>query len=184
MILQNIHITAETSTWALTRDEAKLHLNILDTSYDNLIDDYIESAHRMLYQEASVLVDGTATGYFSEWEDIVIPLGGVSSIAVYYYNTSNVRTLLDPSNYTLTLGKIPRIEVGDTEPDTYDRDFPYEIDITCGVNTNSMVKQALRMLVADLFESRQTNVQGASVNREMSRATDYQLSLVSCRLEI
>lgn len=183
-ILKDINVTGYTTTLGLTRAEAKEHLRILDTSHDNLIDDYISAAHQFLYQETSILIDGTATGYLEYFRDFIIPLGGVSSIAIYYYDTDNTRTLLNSSNYIFTNGKIPKVEFIGVEPTTYDRTFPYEVEVTTSTNSNPLVKQALKMIVADLFETRQTNVQNASVNREMSRATAWQLSLISCRVEI
>ena len=46
-----------------------------------------------------------------------------------------------------------------------------------------MVKQALRMLVADMFENRQNEING-STGRIITRCTMYQLSLISQRTEI
>lgn len=183
-MIQNTQITAYTTSLGLTRDEAKLHLNILDTSFDDLIDDYITAAHVMLYQEASILIDGTLKGYLTYLEDFNLDLGLVSSIAIYYYDSANDRVELDSSNYTLSLGKIPKVEITGTTPSVYDRDYPYEVEVTTAANTNPMVTQVLRMMVADFFENRQTNAIGASVNRVISRTTEWQISLISHRAEI
>ena len=182
--LQNIEITAYTSTLGLTKDEAKLHLNILDTSFDDLIDDYLTSAHVMLYQETSILIDGTLKGYLSTLEDFKIPLGGVASIAIYYYDSANDKVLLDDSNYILNDGVISSVEIIGSVPSVYDRDFAFEVEVTTAANTNPMVTQVLRMMVADFFENRQTNAIGASVNRVISRPTEWQISLISRRLTI
>lgn len=180
-MLENVHIDTHTSTYGITTAEAKEQLNLLDTSFDTLIDGYISSAHVMLYQEANLLLDGKLIGHLRDFCDFDIPYGPISSIAIYYYDTNNTRTLLNSSNYIFTKGKIALVEVVGSEPSVYDRDFPYEVEITTSTNTNPMVKQCLRMIVSDFFENRQSNVVGASVNRVVSRATNYQISLVSLR---
>jgi len=183
-VLKNINVTTYTSTQALTTAEAKEHLNILDTSFDDLIDDFVSAAHQLLYQETSILVDGVLKGYLTTYKDFFLPLGLVDSIAIYYYDSDNVRTLLSSDDYILSLGKVPIVEFIGSEPTTYSRSYPYEVEVTTAVNTNPMVTQALKMIVSDLFETRQTNVQGTAVNREMSRSTAWQLSLISHRVEL
>lgn len=183
-MVSNLKIETYTSTNGITRDDAKLHLRIYDDSFDTEIDSYIDSAHVMLYQETGILVSGVLKGYMTSLLDCYLPLGLVSSVAIYYYDSSNVRTLLSASNYIVTLGKTPHIEFTETEPSVYDRAYPYEIEVTTSTNDNPMITQALRMIVSDFYENRQSNVVGASVNRKVSRATQWQLDLISHRVEI
>lgn len=180
-MLENIKINTYSQTDGITLAEAKAHLNILDDSFDTLITDYIATGNRMLYQETSILLNGTATAFLSEFKDFLIPMGVVSSIAIYYYNAQNTRTLLSTDNYTVTEGKFWEVEM-DTEPTTYDRKYPYEVEITTGVNADAMVTQTLRMIVADLFETRQSNEIGAI--KQVSRSTKHQLDLISMRLSV
>ncbi len=183
-MIRNTHITSYTTTYGLTQAEAKEHLNILDTSFDDLIDGYIAAAHVYLYQETNILIDGVLKGYMSGIADFDIPYGPIDSIALYYYDANDDRTLMSSDDYNLIQGKIALLEYTGTEPTSYDREFPYEVEVTTTTNSDPMVKQCLRMLVADMFENRQTNVVGASVNREVSRATSYQITLVSLRTEL
>lgn len=180
--MQNISITTYTQTDAITLAQAKAHLNILDDSFDTLIGDYITAAHVFLYQETSILVDGAAKGYFKKFEDFYIPLGVIDTVAVYYYDSSETRQTLSTSNYRLIEGKFCDVELV-TEPTSLsDREYPYEVEVTTTANTNPMVTQALRMIVADFFETRQSNEVGAI--KKVSRATQWQLDLISLRTSV
>ena len=74
------------------------------------------------------------------------------------------------------------IEILDNAPNLNDRDWPIDIEITTLANSDAMVKQALRMMVADMFEMRQNEIIGSV--KQLSRGTQYQISLVSQRTEI
>lgn len=184
VMIRNKKITSYTPVvnWALTLVEAKRHLNILDTSFDDLINDYISSAHVMLYNEAAILVKGAVTGYMDMWQDFRVDVAPVDTVAIYYYNAANTRTLLDSSKYIWNNGLYSYIEILDNAPNLNDRDWPIDIEITTLANSDAMVKQALRMMVADMFEMRQNEIIGSV--KQLSRGTQYQISLVSQRTEI
>lgn len=177
-LLSNLKITSYTASvdYALTQADAKLHLNILDTSFDALIDDYLAAAHQMLYAETGILVDATATGQLDVLEDFVIDVFNVESIVIKYYNASNALVVYDAANYILN-GQ--NVEIIGDEPTTYERDYPYVVEITTASSTNPMVTQALRMIMGDFFENRQTDMAGSSSS--FSRATKWQLNLINQR---
>ena len=183
-MIRNKKITSYTPAvdWALTLDEAKRHLNILDSSFDDLINDYISSAHVMLYNEAAVLVKGAVIGYMDQWQDFRVDVAPVDTIAIYYYDSANVRTLLDSSKYIWNNGLYSYIEILDNAPSLNDRDWPIEVEIVTLANSDAMVKQALRMMVSDMFEMRQNEIIGSV--KQLSRGTQYQISLISQRTEI
>ena len=184
-MIRNKKITSYTpvENWALTLVEAKRHLNILDDSFDDLINDYLASAHVWLYNETAILIKGEVLGYMQEWDDFRVDVAKVDTLAIYYYDLDNTRTLLSSSNYHWNNGLYSYIELKGNLPSLYVKDFAIEIEITTLANTDPMVKQALRMLVADMFENRQNEILG-STGRIITRGTMYQLSLVSQRTEI
>jgi hypothetical protein len=184
-MIRNKKITSYTpvENWALTLVEAKRHLNILDDSFDDLINDYLASAHVWLYNETAILIKGEVLGYMQEWDDFRVDVAKVDTLAIYYYDLDNTRTLLSSSNYYWNNGLYSYIELKGNLPSLYVKDFAIEIEITTLANTDPMVKQALRMLVADMFENRQNEILG-STGRIISRGTMYQLSLISQRTEI
>jgi hypothetical protein len=184
-MIRNKKITSYTpvENWALTLVEAKRHLNILDDSFDDLINDYLASAHVWLYNETAIFVKGAILGYMQEWDDFRVDVAKVDTLAIYYYDLDNTRTLLSSSNYHWNNGLYSYIELKGNLPSLYVKDFAIEIEITTLANTDPMVKQALRMLVADMFENRQNEING-STGRIITRGTMYQLSLISQRTEI
>ena len=184
-MIRNKKITSYTpvENWALTLVEAKRHLNILDDSFDDLINDYLASAHVWLYNETAILIKGEVLGYMQEWDDFRVDVAKVDTLAIYYYDLDNTRTLLSSSNYYWNNGLYSYIELKGNLPSLYVKDFAIEIEITTLANTDPMVKQALRMLVADMFENRQNEILG-STGRIITRGTMYQLSLISQRTEI
>ena len=184
-MIRNKKITSYTpvENWALTLVEAKRHLNILDDSFDDLINDYLASAHVWLYNETAIFVKGAILGYMQEWDDFRVDVAKVDTLAIYYYDLDNTRTLLSSSNYHWNNGLYSYIELKGNLPSLYVKDFAIEVEITTVANTDPMVKQALRMLVADMFENRQNEILG-STGRIITRGTMYQLSLVSQRTEI
>ena len=184
-MIRNKKITSYTpvENWALTLVEAKRHLNILDDSFDDLINDYLASAHVWLYNETAIFVKGAILGYMQEWDDFRVDVAKVDTLAIYYYDLDNTRTLLSSSNYHWNNGLYSYIELKGNLPSLYVKDFAIEVEITTLANTDTMVKQALRMLVADMFENRQNEING-STGRIITRGTMYQLSLISQRTEI
>lgn len=184
-MIRNKKITSYTpvENWALTLVEAKRHLNILDDSFDDLINDYLASAHVWLYNETAILIKGEVLGYMQEWDDFRVDVAKVDTLAIYYYDLDNTRTLLSSENYYWNNGLYSYIELKGSIPSLYVKDFAIEIEITTLANTDPMVKQALRMLVADMFENRQNEING-STGRIITRGTMYQLSLISQRTEI
>jgi len=184
-MIRNKKITSYTpvENWALTLVEAKRHLNILDDSFDDLINDYLASAHVWLYNETAILIKGEVLGYMQEWDDFRVDVAKVDTLAIYYYDLDNTRTLLSSSNYYWNNGLYSYIELKGSIPSLYVKDFAIEVEITTLANTDPMVKQALRMLVADMFENRQNEILG-STGRIISRGTMYQLSLISQRTEL
>lgn len=183
-MIRNKKITSYTPSqhYALTLEQAKTHLNILDDSFDTLINDYIASAHVMLYNEAAILVKGSIIGYIDKWEDFRIDVAPVDTVEIYYYTPDNTRVLLASDRYIWNNGLYSYIEMNLNLPSLSDRDYPIEVEVATLANSDAMVTQALRMMVADFFEMRQSEIMGSAKN--ISRGTAYQLSLISQRTEI
>jgi len=176
--ISNIEITQQTAPddWALSIHDAKLHLNILDDSFDDIIIQYLNAAHTMLFQETNILVKGELKGYAMHWDNILLNIGYIDTVVLKYWDDSEVLTTYN--DYFITKGKITTIEPK-SDVNLSQRLYPIEIEITTKPNTNELIRQAIRMIVADLFENRQTNAAGSFA--ELSRTTAYQLGLISLR---
>lgn len=182
MRIENRLVTTDTqeADWALTLAEAKEHLNILDTSFDDLINGYIQSAHDQLWSRCNILISGVYEGYLPCAGDFYVSVYPYSSLTVHYYDTANSLTLMDSSNYIINAGYNQYVELV-TAPSTYSRKYPVKVTVTTGSTTNEAIKQGLRMIVGDLFETRQSNVKGSvSVLKD---STVNQLSLISHKIQ-
>ena len=166
---------------ALTVDEAKRHLNILDTSFDTLIGEYIDAAQMMLYKEANVICTPMEfKRYYQCWEDVSFNLDPFTSVVITYYNSANEITTLPDTDYKVYDGDFPVVISPVENPNFFDRANPIIATVTSGyVTAPDNVKQCLRMIVSDLFENRQSEVIGKYTL--LSRNTQYQISLISRR---
>lgn len=175
-------ITAPTGT-AITLDEAKEHLRILDDSFDTIITSHMEAAQVMMLNEASVLpFIGTVAFYEPRFDGIILDVSKIATIVVKYFDEDNNEQTLSTDNFDFFINAYPcSLDVTDG-PSLFDRPDAVTVECTTTTSTDPMILQTLKMMVGDFFENRQTDVMG-SVD-QLSRATKYQLSLISKRIEI
>lgn len=170
----------------LSTEEAKRHLQIAsgETFYDETINDYIEAAQIMLFEETNVMPAPSTLVEFKEgFEDFEIFVFPIESVVVKYMDSSKQEQTLPASSYVLDKRSFPASIEFESSPSLADIKDAVSVEITTGVVNNPMVKQCIRMLVADMFENRQGNSVGMTV-QEMSRTTKHQLSLISKRVDI
>ena len=172
------------STKALTVEEAKLHLNILDDSFDTIIGDYIDAAQQMLYKEANVIAAPmTFKQYYQYWDDYSFDYDPYTSVTVTYYDADDTEQTLASTDYKVYDGNFPVVISPTETPTLSDRVNPIIVEVVSGYTTApDIVKQCLRMIVSDLFENRQTDAVGNY--KKLSRNTDYQISLITRRAAI
>lgn len=172
-------------TTAITLTEAKAHLNIAsgNTSFDTIITDHIEAAQSMLLYECNVLpAVGVVTFYVPNFDNVVLDVYEIDSIVVKYYDTDNALQTLSTGSYKFYANSYPYALEVTSEPGLYDRPDAVQVECTTLAQTDEMIKQVLKMIVADFFENRQNEV--AMSTSVLSRATKYQMSLISKRLEV
>jgi len=172
------------SAKALSLDEAKRHLNILDSSFDTLIGEYIDAAQLMLYKEANIIASPMAfKQVYQSWEEFDFNLEPFTSVIITYYDANDDVQTLAASDYKVYDGGFPVVICPVEMPALYDRVNPVTVNVVSGYSAApENVKQCLRLIVGDLYEGRQTEVQGSySV---LSRNTQYQISLISRRAAI
>lgn len=159
-------------------DEAKDHLEITGTAKDTMITRLITVARTMceayaglsfVTQQRKIVMDYFPCG------KIKIPYGPVQYIdSVTYIDSNGDEVELDPANYHLDnngdLAKLSYLEDGKFSawPPTADEPNAVEIIYTAGYHDVSgiplppVVKQAILMQVATLFENRQDEVVGTT----------------------
>jgi uncharacterized phiE125 gp8 family phage protein len=178
-------VTTYPSIKGLSVAEAKSHLNILDDSFDSLIGQYIDTAQELLIKEASVIAQpATLKCWLQEWHDVDVFYDPINIITVTYYDINGNEQTLASSEYKEYKNAFPYFILFDgTLPSLDDRADPITIEIAAGYTTTpERIKQALRMMVADMFEVRQSDSY-TSVN-EYSKSTQHYIQLISRRVWI
>jgi len=176
-------ITAPAGT-AITLTEAKEHLRILDDSFDTIIQLEIEAAQIAMMRLISVLpFVGTVAFYERDFDNIILDVSKIATIVVKYFDENNAEQTLDASRYNFFINAYPcSLNVTDA-PSLFERPDAVTVECTTSTATNEMIKQGLKMIVGDLFETRQTDASGMTIS-QFSINTQFQLSLISKRIEV
>lgn len=169
--LQTSTVTAAASD-PVTLAEAKLHQGIDHTDDDDLITALISAATEHVESVLTrSLVDRTLRVDLPHFGDqIVLHAPPIVSISqVQYYDADNALQTLATSAYTLDApAAMMRRVYGQTYPTTYVRHDAVQITYVAGYGTSSSpagsvpsaIKTAIKMLVSELYENRETSVTG------------------------
>lgn len=157
----------------------KSHLRIDHSHEDTLLQSMIDSAVATLDGPSGdlniAMVSQTWEVSYPYWPtEFRLPLFPVQSItSLKYYNTLNVLTTWDASNYSLhsdALGSYVRYAYNVQPPSLYvDRDDNVKLQFVAGYGTASDVpaplKSAVLLLAADLYANRESYVTGTIVTK-------------------
>jgi uncharacterized phiE125 gp8 family phage protein len=158
--------TSAPATNPITLAEAKAHLRVSHTAEDELIAFYIDAAVAALDGWSGILGRCMVTqtwrqdyGCFSD--EMRLPMHGVASVTVTYYDSANAMQTLGSSNYALVNRRdgaaVVRSDSG-SFPSTYDRPDAVQVAAVCGYGAASAVPAALKaailLHVGALFEGR------------------------------
>lgn len=168
MILYS-RVTDAPSEEPVTTDDAKLHLKVTDSTEDTYILNLIKTATKLcesdsglsfITQERTVKLD-----YFPC--EIILPYGPVVSVDTFTYADSDGATqnMVENTDYYLdTSSELARIKPVDEWPTTKDKLNAVNIVYTAGygaaADVPEVIKQAILMQVASLYENRQDEVNG------------------------
>jgi uncharacterized phiE125 gp8 family phage protein len=158
----------------ITLAEAKAHLRVVSADEDALISSLVLAAREraeiyteraLLQQTWEVSLDVFPTG------DIRLPLLPLLSVvSVKYYDTDGVEQTLDVSEYYEDAKSKPaRIVPVSNWPATKDRPNAVTITIEAGYGETAdkvpqVIKQALLLMVGDMYENREETVVGTIVS--------------------
>lgn len=164
----------------LTLDEVKAHCRISDGDQDDLLNGLIATAIAHFDGYGGILgralVSQTwswATHCFYDWR-IRLPLGNLISVtSVKYYDVSNVLQTVSGSVYgfaTDHIGPYLYLIENQTWPTSLRyRDDAVVITWVCGwadaASVPKPIKQAMLLMIGDLFENREAQVIGVEINR-------------------
>jgi len=158
----------------ITVADLKAHLRVTHTQEDTLISALRSAAISWVEEHCNIKLGSyTARGYLPDWRVAYFPIGPVTAITEVKYQTTadkdyttDLTTLGTTLWYTDEITQPARIAFRDY-PTTYDYALtPVVITFTAGYTTMpAPVLQAIRLLVAHMYENRQEEVIGTITTR-------------------
>ena len=158
----------------ITVADLKAHMRVTHTAEDTLITALRSAAISWIEEHCNIKLGSyTARGYLPGFYNAYIPVGPVTAITEVKYQTtadkdyaSDLTTLAAGNWYTDTISQPARIAFRDY-PQVYEYALtPVVVTFTSGYSTMpAPVLQAIRLLVADMYENRQEEVIGAITTR-------------------
>jgi len=154
--------------------DLKMHLRVTHSQEDTLITSLRSAAIAYVEKHCNIKLGSyTARGYLPAFVNSFIPIGPVTAISEVKYQTtagkdytSDLTTLAAANWYTDTISSPARIAFRDY-PTTYEYALsPVVVTFTAGYTyCPEPVKQAIRLLVAHMYENRQEEVTGTITTR-------------------
>ena len=158
----------------ITVADLKAHLRVTHTQEDTLISALRSAAISWVEEHCNIKLGSyTARGYLPDWRVAYFPIGPVTAITEVKYQTTadkdydtDLTTLGTTLWYTDEITQPARIAFRDY-PTTYDYALtPVVVTFTAGYTTMpAPVLQAIRLLVAHMYENRQEEVTGTISTR-------------------
>jgi len=158
----------------ITVADLKAHLRVTHTQEDTLISALRSAAISWVEEHCNIKLGSyTARGYLPDWRVAYFPIGPVTAITEVKYQTTadkdyttDLTTLGTTLWYTDEITQPARIAFRDY-PTTYDYALtPVVVTFTAGYTTMpAPVLQAIRLLVAHMYENRQEEVTGTITTR-------------------
>lgn len=158
----------------ITVADLKAHLRVTHTQEDTLISALRSAAISWVEEHCNIKLGSyTARGYLPDWRVAYFPIGPVTAITEVKYQTTadkdyttDLTTLATTLWYTDEITQPARIAFRDY-PTTYDYALtPVVVTFTAGYTTMpAPVLQAIRLLVAHMYENRQEEVTGTITTR-------------------
>lgn len=164
----NIEVVTAATTYPVSTSELKTHLGISHSDHDTMLEDIIAAATNLAEVETwQVMGSRTLRMNLDCFEDTVIPRYPISAISsVKYYDTSNVLQTMSTYDYDYDISSFPARIHFRSIPSTYNRMNAIQVNFTAGHSTISTVekgiKQAIKMIAADMYDQRGSLVHGAS----------------------
>lgn len=170
----DITSTAVDQDRIITVADLKAHMRVTHTAEDTLISALRSAAISWIEEHCNIKLGSyTARGYLPGFYNAYLPIGPVTAITEVKYQTTadkdyatDLSTLAAGNWYTDTISQPARIAFRDY-PQVYDYALmPVVVTFTAGYSTMpAPVLQAIRLLVADMYENRQEEITGTISTR-------------------
>ena len=157
----------------ITVADLKAHMRVTHTAEDTLISALRSAAISWVEEHCNIKLGSyTARGYLPGFYNSYIPIGPVTAVTEVKYQTTadtdytNLTTLVASNWFTDTISQPARIAFRDY-PNVYEYALtPVVVSFTAGYSTMpAPVLQAIRLLVAHMYENRQEEITGTITTR-------------------
>lgn len=156
--------TAQTGTEPVSLADMKLYLRVDHNDEDDLIESLIVTAREWAETHTEkAIIEQDVTAYFDDIErEIELPLGNATDITAI----RNGSDVLDPSTYKLLIGSPSAVYFLGNLPETEKEAQSIAIEYAAGYAvTPKRIIQAIKILVADMYEHREAQVIGQTVSQ-------------------
>ena len=158
----------------ITVADLKAHMRVTHTAEDTLISALRSAAISWVEEHCNIKLGSyTARGYLPGFYNSYIPIGPVTAVTEVKYQTTadtdyttDLTTLVASNWFTDTISQPARIAFRDY-PNVYEYALtPVVVSFTAGYSTvPAPVLQAIRLLVAHMYENRQEEITGTITTR-------------------
>ena len=158
----------------ITVADLKAHMRVTHTAEDTLISALRSAAISWVEEHCNIKLGSyTARGYLPGFYNSYIPIGPVTAVTEVKYQTTadtdyttDLTTLVAGNWFTDTISQPARIAFRDY-PNVYEYALtPVVVSFTAGYSTMpAPVLQAIRLLVAHMYENRQEEITGTITTR-------------------
>ena len=158
----------------ITVPDLKAHMRVTHTAEDTLISALRSAAISWVEEHCNIKLGSyTARGYLPGFYNSYIPIGPVTAVTEVKYQTTadtdyttDLTTLVAGNWFTDTISQPARIAFRDY-PNVYEYALtPVVVSFTAGYSTvPAPVLQAIRLLVAHMYENRQEEIVGTITTR-------------------
>ena len=182
---RSLTVDTESTVAVITTAEAKAHLKVDVSDDDTLIDNLVKAATQSCEEFTNrYFTETVVTQYSDKMTDTKhlykSPVSGVTHIK--YYNSSNVLTTWDGSNYLLDKSSTPArigLAVDASYPSIADRINAVEVKYTVGYGSSASdvpqaIKQAILLTVGNWYQNRQEVVTG-TIASQLPKSAQYLL---------
>jgi uncharacterized phiE125 gp8 family phage protein len=167
------YTTNVTGEEPVTLEEARDHLRITHLGEDNLIYSLIVAARQWAetYSEKAI-IEQTVTAYYETLSPVMrLPFGNASSFTKIDYLDQTGGAQSISSGVIITKGAPSKLVFVDSPPDSKKLVDSVQVEYEAGYPDGSVperVKQAILLLVADMYEHKETQVLGQKFEQNVT----------------
>jgi uncharacterized phiE125 gp8 family phage protein len=164
-------VITQANTVPVSNTELTTHLQLWgDDSYDSEIEPILFTAQEIVSDRLGEFVSNTVIQMpMSDFSDVELVHQNTSDITVSYYDANNALQVLNANNYVIdSTGKNTKICFENTPTVSSDYQYPAFVQYSTGYQVvPRMIKHAILLTAAELFEVRSETTEKARVQAQL-----------------